>query len=311
MNAKVFSRCCCLCLFMVTLGCEKVPDESKVLRPKVIAVINNQEIFKKEFEDFLIVRREPSVKQKNKPERNAIFKEFLVEKLLLQEAREEKITLEDDEIQQLLNEWLAEEQKATPVFYERVQNFLMVQKLLRKRIGLHVNVSVREMQNYYSEHNKEFHAEDQMHLLEIRVGDLSSAEEIRQKMTFGDVRSFKKLARMHSQGLTANKGGDLGTFTRGQLPKDFEEFVFTLKPGEVSSVFHSAEDYHIFMMEEWIPRHPQKFYEVQDIIFERLVMAKERAARDSYVRQIVDRASIELHDKSLAVNWGESNEDAQ
>ena len=128
---------------------------------------------------------------------------------------------------------------------------------------------------------------------------------------FGDLRNFKELARLHSQGLTANKGGDLGTFTRGQLPKDFEEFVFTLKPGEVSSVFHSAEGYHIFMMEEWIPRHPQKFYEVQDIIFERLVMAKERAARDSYVRQIVDRASIELHDKSLAVNWGELNEDVQ
>ncbi len=310
MNAKVL-KCCCLCLFVVTLGCEKFPDESKVLQPKVIAVINNQEIFEKEFEDFLIVRQEPVVGQKNSPERNAIFKEFLVEKLLLQEAREEKITLEDYEIQQQLNEWLAEEQKATSVFYERVQNFLIVQKLLRKRIDLHVNVSVREMQNYYSEHSKEFHAEDQMHLLEIRVGDSSSAEEIRQKMMFGDVRNFKELARLHSQGLTANKGGDLGTFTRGQLPKDFEEFVFTLKPGEVSSVFHSAEGYHIFMMEEWIPRHPQKFYEVQDIIFERLVMAKERAARDSYVRQIVDRASIELHDKSLAVNWGELNEDVQ
>lgn len=311
MNAKVFSRCCCLCLFVVTLGCEKVPEESKGLQPKVIAVINKQEIFEKEFEDFLIVRREPSVEQKNKPERSAIFKEFLVEKLLLQEAREEKITLEDDEIQQLLNEWLVEEQPATSVFYERVQNFLMVQKLLRKRIDLHVNVSVREMQNYYSEHSKEFHAEDQIHLLEIRVGDSSSAEELRQKMTFGDVRIFKELARLHSQGLTANQGGDLGTFIRGQLPKDFEEFVFTLKPGEVSSIFHSADGYHIFMMEEWIPRHPQKFYEVQDIIFERLIMAKERAARDSYVRQIVDRASIELHDKSLAVNWGESNEDAQ
>lgn len=311
MKTKVFSRCCCWCLFVVTLGCEKVPEESEVLQPKVIAVINNQEIFEKEFEDFLIVRREPSVEQKNKPERNAIFKEFLVEKLLLQEAREEKITLEDDEIQRLLNEWLAEEQKATSVFYERVQNFLMVQKLLRKRIALHVNVSVQEMQNYYSEHSEEFHAEDQMHLLEIRVGDSNSAEEIRQKMTFGNVRSFKELARLYSRGLTANKGGDLGTFTRGQLPKDFEEFLFTLKPGEISSVFHSAEGYHIFMMEEWIPRHPQKFHEVQDIIFERLVMVKERAARDFYVRQIVDRASIELHDKSLAFNWGESNEDAQ
>ena len=300
-----------MCLFVVTLGCEKVPDESEVLQPKVIAVINNQEIFEKEFEDFLVVRWEPSVEQKNKPERNAIFKEFLVEKLLLQEAREENITLEDDEIQRLLNEWLAEEQKATSGFYERVQNFLMVQKLLRKRIALHVNVSVQEIQSYYSEHSEEFHAEDQMHLLEIRVGDSNSAEEIRQKMTFGNVRSFKELARLYSRGLTANKGGDLGTFTRGQLPKDFEEFIFTLKPGEISSVFHSAEGYHIFMMEEWIPRHPQKFYEVQVIIFERLVMAKERAARDFYVRQIVDRASIELHDKSLAFNWGESNEDAQ
>ena len=311
MNAKVFRRCCCLCLVVVIAGCKKVPDESEVLQPKVIAVINNQEILEKKFESFLIVRQEASVEQKNKPERNTMFKEFLVEQLLLQAAREGKITLEDHEIQRLLNEWLAEGQKATSAFYERVQDFLMVQKLLRKRINLHVNVSVQEMQNYYSEHSEEFHAEDQVHLLEIRVGDSNSAEDIREKMTFGGVRKFKELARLYSQGLTANKGGDLGTFTRGQLPKDFEEFVFPLKPGEISSIFNSAEGFHIFMMEEWIPRHPQKFYEVQDVIFDRLVMAKERAARDVYVRQIVDRASIELHDKILAVNWGEPNEDVK
>ncbi len=311
MNVRLLNGFLFLWLVATTAGCGAALDESGVAQSKIMAVINGQPILEEEFENFVALGQEQSAEQGGELERNARFKEFLVERLLLREAREVKITPAEDEIQQQLQEWLAEGQEVTPALRERVRSFLMIQKLLRETIDLRVTVSVQEMQKYYRERRREFRVEDQAHILEIRVEDSSRAEEIRGKMTFGDVRSFKEAAKLHSQGLTAEKGGDLGTFERGQLPEDFEKFAFALKPGEVSSIFHSTEGYHIFMMEEWIPRHPQKFYEVQDTIFERLVVSKERAAVNRYVRQLFDGASIELHDETLVIDWGESDEGPQ
>ena len=88
-----------------------------------------------------------------------------------------------------------------------------------------------------------------------------------------------------------------------QLPEDFEKTIFKLKPGEISPVFRSAEGYHIFMMEEWVPRHAQKFYEVQDALFEKLVADKERLALDQYVEQLFLAASVDIHDEDLDLEW--------
>ncbi len=135
----------------------------------------------------------------------------------------------------------------------------------------------------------------------ILLEDRERAEEIRAQLNFGDVRTFKSMARSYSQGLTAQAGGDLGTFTSGQLPENFEKVIFQLKAGEISTVFRSPEGYHIFMMEEWVPRHAQKFHEVQEAIFEKLVGEKESVALEEYINQLFQSASIEVHDRTLSL----------
>ena len=157
------------------------------------------------------------------------------------------------------------------------------------------------MQRYYRRHSDDYKVDDEYHVLEILLEDRERAEEIREQLNFGDVRTFNSMARRHSQGVTAQAGGDLGTFKRGQLPENFEKIIFQLKAGEISTIFHSPEGYHIFMMEEWIARHAQKFHEVQEAIFEKLVGEKESVALDDYVNQLFQSASIEVHDPTLSL----------
>ena len=63
------------------------------------------------------------------------------------------------------------------------------------------------------------------------------------------------------------------------------------------------------MIEEWIPRHPQKFFEVRDRIFEILVASKERSATETVVNQILAAASIDVYDPSLRFRLEENSDD--
>jgi parvulin-like peptidyl-prolyl isomerase len=49
--------------------------------------------------------------------------------------------------------------------------------------------------------------------------------------------------------VSAAKGGDLGSFKRGQMMPAFEEAVFKMKPGELSEPVKSPLGYHIIKLE--------------------------------------------------------------
>lgn len=284
-------------------------EESHEIQPqsRIIAVIKGQPVLQEQFEDFVSLRQDQLEGELVEFQKKALFREFLTEELLLHEAEKEKIALEESEVQLQLDRWLTKEQEVTPALLERVRVFLKIQKFVRNMIGSQITVSLQEMQKYYQEHEEEFIIEDQAHVLEILVDDQNRAEEIGGQLKFGDVRTFKSMAQRLSRGLTAEVGGDLGIFERGQLPEDFEKAVFTLKAGEVSPLFRSAEGYHIFMLEEWVPRHAQKFYEVQETIFKKLVAQKERVALDEYVNQLFQAASVEIFDETLNFEWSETS----
>ena len=61
--------------------------------------------------------------------------------------------------------------------------------------------------------------------------------------------SFAEVAKKNSQHEeTAAKGGDLDFFSRGALPKPFEDAAFAMKKGEISNVVETELGYHIIRL---------------------------------------------------------------
>ena len=277
-----------LLAFALVAGCaapEKEEIKPTQAESPIIAAINSRPLYQDQFEVFLSLTPNEPGEEPVLSQRRVRFREFVIEQLLLQEVGKKEVTVDEALVREQLASWLAEGQEVTPDSEERVRTFLKIQKFIKQEIRGQIEIGNQEMQRYYRRHSDEYKADDEYHVLEILLEDRQRAEEIREQLNFGDVRTFKSMARSYSQGLTAQAGGDLGTFRSGQLPENFEKVIFQLKAGEIGTVFRSPEGYHIFMMEEWVPRHAQKFHEVQEAIFEKLVSEKESVALDEYVNQ--------------------------
>ena len=117
-----------------------------------------------------------------------------------------------------------------------------------------------EVRKYYDENRGQFETKQERqasHILIAVDASASAAEKQKARARADELYQqlkqkpdrFGELAKQYSQdpGSAAN-GGDLGFFSRGGMPKPFEETVFAMKAGEIAPPVETQYGFHIIRL---------------------------------------------------------------
>jgi parvulin-like peptidyl-prolyl isomerase len=84
---------------------------------------------------------------------------------------------------------------------------------------------------------------DKVHCCHILIKTETEAKNVKARLEKGE--KFGAIAQQVSLCPSSKKGGDLGTFTRGKMVKEFEKVAFGLNKGQVSAPVKTQFGYHV------------------------------------------------------------------
>ena len=246
---------------------------------RVLAIAGNYIITESDFQNQLQMYAKQNQLNEISPYiAQQLFQSILTNKILLAKADQDSIEVTEDEItreyenriksliDQVGSQQRLEELYGMPMnrikstLKEELKKNLKVEKLKRKKFSGGVNVSEREVNEFYTtykdslpEVSEEFEI---AHIfMERKMSDAEKSEAKRiAELILDSIKSggnFSELAKRNSaDSMSAIQGGDLGFAKKGTFVKEFEETVFNLKEGEVSEIVETQFGYHIIKLTE-------------------------------------------------------------
>lgn len=133
----------------------------------------------------------------------------------------------------------------------------------------------------------------------VRAEKKAEIEGYRKQLLEGG--DFEALAKEHSDCPSGQKGGDLGTFERGQMVKPFEDAAFSQEINAVGPVVETKFGYHIIQVLARNEASTKSLSEVHDDIKKYLGEKGKQAKIESYVESLKKEADVKYAEAPTAV----------
>ncbi|MGB2783741.1 MAG: peptidylprolyl isomerase [Atribacterota bacterium] len=232
-----------------------------------------------------------------------ILSQLIDYELLFQQAQKEKVKISDDEINleidkikdnfsspEEFNEALKANNITLVQLKENIKRQSMINKVLEETRN-RVNISNEDLLKYYDENKENLLEPEQVQARHILVETEEEANILLLQLKEG-LTDFAELAKEKSTCPSAENGGDLGFFTRGQMVKEFEDAAFSLEPGEISDVVQTQFGYHIIKCVEKKEEYSPTFEEAKENISSTLKYQKENEETSTFISKLREEAVI-------------------
>ena len=117
-------------------------------------------------------------------------------------------------------------------------------------------------------------------------------EEVHQQAKAG--RDFDDLARKYSADSSAERGGDLGFFTKDRMVPQFADAAFALTPGQISDIVQTSYGYHVIKVMDRRPAGDIPLAQVTAQVREYLTQQRQREKADALVTVLRNKSRIEV-----------------
>ncbi|HYL85339.1 MAG TPA: peptidylprolyl isomerase [Candidatus Angelobacter sp.] len=243
------------------------------------------------------------------------LRDLIDQSLLVQRGKDMGVSVEADLIKQLdqiriqnkLDSMEAFEKAVTSEgmnwedFKNNIRNKILTQRVVSSEVGSHINIPDEEVAKYYEAHKAEYVRPEQVALREIEVStqgktpeelpDLKKkAETARKRVQDGE--DFGEIAKRYSDGSTKNQGGFLGLYKHGELSKELEDKVFTMKKNDLTDVIETKQSYLVLQVLEHYDEGQQSLPKVKNEIMDKLYNERMEPALREYLKTLREQSYV-------------------
>jgi len=243
------------------------------------------------------------------------LRDLIDQSLLAQRGKDMGISVEADVIKQLdqiriqnkladmdaLERAVTQEGLNWDDFKNNIRNKLLTQQVIQREVGSHITIGHDDAQKYYEEHKNDFVKPEQVALraIEISTEGKNATEIAEQKKKAEDLlkrindgEDFSVLAKRFSDGPTAQQGGYLGVYKRGELNKQLEDTVFTMKKNQLTDVIETKQGFLIMQVLERYEAGVQPYEKVENEIMDRLYSERMEPALREYLKTLREESYV-------------------
>ncbi|MGQ0793065.1 MAG: peptidylprolyl isomerase [Deltaproteobacteria bacterium] len=236
---------------------------------RIVAVVNSDLITLSELEDAEGSLVSKSKKRLSEEERKLILDQLIEQKLLEQEAKKQGFFVTDAEVETTiqgiqnrfgLNEaemakTLKKQNLTMEGFRDQWRRQLLMNKIISNRVKGQIVVTEDEVKNYYDENSATIETIEEFrvsHIVIAITAQTPEAEARGEKLALAVLRlaesgrDFKQLAKQYSKDdSSAQNGGDLGYFKKGDMAPELEKALIGTPVGDVVGPVRTAAGYHV------------------------------------------------------------------
>lgn len=234
-----------------------------------------------------------------------LYDDFVEEKILLEASQASDIKLTDEEAANYILKLRAGSSgnpQSDPMSAQDRKS--LMERLLIEKYSLSiingVDVSDEEIQAYYEENKRDFLRSERVKVSQILLPSEDQAVALYEELKSADEDVFKRTAREKSQGVEADRGGEMGIFELGQLPFEMEKVIFSLQEGEVSRVVESAYGYHLFRLDKRYDAELQSADDAVPLIRALLIEAKVKDVLSRHVNDLKNKMDWKSYTQNLS-----------